>query len=167
VRPDRGQLVEEVVEVDDEILEDREVRKGFDGDRALAHVPDVGAAGEPRAPVDVRAAGPADPHATGPPEGEGRIEMILDVIQSVQDDHVAAVRDSVLLERRPPTALRPVPAHPEDDLRIGHQYFLSAGCHFVIFTGRYSIRGAPYVRKARVCFRKFASSRCWKSVRLR
>src|SRR5206468_7845363 len=76
VRSDRGQLVEEVVEVDDEVLEDREVRKGFDGDRALAHVPDVGAAGEPRAPVDVRAAGPADPHATGPPEGEGRIEMI-------------------------------------------------------------------------------------------
>src|SRR5205823_14066985 len=45
VRSDRGQLVEEVVEVDDKVLEDREVRKGFDGDRALAHGPDVGAAG--------------------------------------------------------------------------------------------------------------------------
>src|SRR5207247_9617581 len=44
VRSDRGQLVEEVVEVDDKVLEDREVRKGFDGDGAIAQFPDVVAA---------------------------------------------------------------------------------------------------------------------------
>src|SRR5205823_8046641 len=46
------------------------------------------------------------------------------------------------------------------------QYFLSSGCQWVMVTGRYSILGPSGVRKARLCLRKFASSRFGKSVRV-
>src|SRR6266571_6895430 len=120
VRRHRRKLLQEIVEVYDEVLEDREVRERIDRDGALVDVADVRAARELRLAVHVRAARAADPHPARPPVRQRGVEVVLDVIQSVEDDHVVAVRDSVLLVRRLRPRRRSIPLHPEHDVPLGH-----------------------------------------------
>src|SRR5205807_10160908 len=112
VRSDGGQLLQEIIEVHHEVLEDREVRERLDRHRALVDIADVGATGEARTAVDIGAARTANAHAAGPTEGEGRIDVVLDVIQAVQDDHVVTIRDPIFLEGGPSARFRAIPLYP-------------------------------------------------------
>src|SRR5947209_802491 len=120
VRRDGRELREEIVEVHDEVLEDREVRERIDRHRALVDVADVRATREPRRAVHVRPARTTDAHAARPPVRQRGVEVVLDVIQSVEDDHVVPIRDAVLLVRWLASRLRSVPLHPEHDVPPGH-----------------------------------------------
>src|SRR3990170_203505 len=120
VRLDGSELVQEIIEVHDEVLDDREVREGIDRHDAPMDVPDVRAARELRLSVHVRPAGAADPHAAGPAEGQGWIHRVLDVVQAVEDDHVVPVRDAVALVGGLRVLLGPVAFHAEDDVPVCH-----------------------------------------------
>src|SRR4029079_6659633 len=62
---------------------------------------DRGGAGEAVAPFHVHRAGPADALAARPAEGEGRVDLILDLDQRVEDHRPALVEvDGVTVEAR-------------------------------------------------------------------
>src|SRR5262249_54102849 len=71
---------------------------------------DVLGAGERVGAVDVHGARPAHSFAAGPPEGQGRIHLVLDLDKSVQDHRSAGVEvDLVAVDARIAAGIR-VPA---------------------------------------------------------
>lgn len=110
-------LVVEVGHVHDQVLDDEHVRQRRD--RRGGPVGDLGEAGEAVAAVDVHGAGPADALAAGPPEGEGRIDLVLDLDEGVED-HGAALPevDLVVLELRLRGVVRGPPVDREG-LEVG------------------------------------------------
>src|SRR5439155_1359542 len=116
----RRELLQEIVEVDHEVLEDREVRERIDRHGAPVDVSDVRAAREPRLAVHVRPARAADPHPARPPVRQRGVDLVLDVIQSIEDDHVVPVRNPILLVGWLASGLGPVSLHAEHDVAFGH-----------------------------------------------
>ena len=93
-RFDRGVLLVELVEVGHEVLDDRQVRQREDLDRARDRG-DRLRAGERIDAVDVHRAGPADALAAGAAERQGRIDLVLDLDQRVENHRPAAVEVDV------------------------------------------------------------------------
>src|SRR6266849_6117727 len=91
-RFDGLQLVHEVLHVDDEVANDREVLERLDSDGSGPVVAEEGVAGELRGSVDHHPAAPADAHPARPPIAEAAVNVRLDVVERVQDHH-ALVRE--------------------------------------------------------------------------
>lgn len=92
-------LIVEVSHVHDQVLDHEHVRQRRD--RRGSPVRDLGEAGETVAAVNIHSAGPADSLAAGPSEGEGRIDLVLNLDQGVEDHGTALLEvDLVVLELR-------------------------------------------------------------------
>ena len=85
-----GVLGIEVGEVGDEVLDHRHVRQRVDLHVALDLVHAVDA-GQRVDAVDVHRAGAADALAAGAAEGQGRVDLVLDLDQRVEDHRAAGV----------------------------------------------------------------------------
>jgi succinate dehydrogenase / fumarate reductase iron-sulfur subunit len=85
---DRGVLGVEVGQVRHQILDDRHMRQRVDLDFAR-HLVDGLGAGQGVGAVDIHGAGAAHALAAGTAEGQGRIQLILDLEQGVQDHRAA------------------------------------------------------------------------------
>lgn len=106
-------LVVEVGHVDDEVLDDEHVRQRGDG-RGVGPVGDLGEAGEAVAAVDVHGAGAADALAAGAAEGEGRVDLVLDLDEGVEHHGPALLEvDLVVFELRLRGAVRGPPVDRE------------------------------------------------------
>src|SRR5688572_11669379 len=108
-RLDRGVLREDGVEVRDQIFDDRHMRQRVDLHIAL-HVRNVFGAGEGVGAVDVHRARPAHPFPAGAAEGQGRIDLVLDLDQGVQDHRAARIEIDLVAVDGGVAALVRVPA---------------------------------------------------------
>src|SRR5690606_25454524 len=90
-RLDRGVLRVEVGQVRDQVLDHAHVRQRVDRHLGLLAVRDGAGAGQGVRAVDVHRARTADALAAGAPEGQGRVNLVLDLDQRVQDHRAALV----------------------------------------------------------------------------
>src|SRR5712692_2831428 len=166
-RFDGLQLVHEVLHVDDEVANDREVLERLDSDGSGPVVAEEGVAGELRGSVDHHPAAPADAHPARPPIAEAAVNVRLDVVERVQDHHaLVRERNVIRLEARCLVLFGIEARGPDRDPLFRHQYVLACGLKLPIRTSRYSSLGrGPSARNASVCFSHFASSRSGKSRR--
>jgi hypothetical protein len=88
---DRGQLRVGVVQVRNQILDDVQMRQRIDFDGSLDLV-DVLGTGQRVGAVDIHRTGTAYALAAGAPEGERRIDLVLDLVQRVQDHRPAIIQ---------------------------------------------------------------------------
>lgn len=110
-------LIVEVGHVHDQVLDHEHVRQRRDRRGGLRG--DLRQAGEAVAAVNVHRAGPADSLAAGPPEGEGRVDLVLDLDEGVEDHGAALLEvDLVVLELRLRGVVRGPPVDREG-LEIG------------------------------------------------
>ena len=90
----------EVAEVGHKVLDHIAVWQGLDVNRLVRWL-DVLQAGQPVLAVYVHGAGTADPLSAGSSEGEGRVHLVLDLNQGIEDHGTALVQiDRELLEER-------------------------------------------------------------------
>mmetsp|Transcript_76177 Transcript_76177/g.172236 ORF Transcript_76177/g.172236 Transcript_76177/m.172236 type:complete len:345 (-) Transcript_76177:2-1036(-) len=112
-------LVVEVREVRHEVLDHVGVGQGLDLNRLVTRL-DVQQAGQAVLAVDVHGAGAADALPAGAAEGQGRIVLVLDLDERVQDHGAAGLQvDGVLLQERLCHGVRVVAVDAEG-LRRGH-----------------------------------------------
>src|SRR2546428_729094 len=74
--------------------------------------------GKLRLAVNIRSTAAADAHTTRPPVGECSVDVILDVVQRVKDNHISSIGDLVLLDVWLSLNLGSIP----EDLQGGHFY---------------------------------------------
>lgn len=111
-------LAVEVGHVDDEVLDDEHVGEGGDGSGVGGGLGDLGEAGEAVVAVDVHGAGAADALAAGAAEGEGGVDLVLDLDQGVEHHGPALGEvDLVALEPGLRRGLVGVPAVDRERLR--------------------------------------------------
>ena len=90
----------EMREIGDQILDHGHVWQRIDLHRAFHLVHAIGT-GQRVDPVDVHRAGSADAFAAGPAEGQGRVDLVLDLDQRVQDHRAAGVHiDEIRVDGR-------------------------------------------------------------------
>ena len=94
---------------------------------------EVGVAGEPGLAVDAHAARAADRGAAGAADPDRAVEAALRLQDPLEHRAVRLELDRVLVPVGRLARLGVVAAQAEREL--GHQYFLSSGCHCVIVTG--------------------------------
>ncbi len=89
-RHDAGVLGIEMRQIRDQILDHRHVRQRIDLHVALDLLHSI-KAGQRVDPVDIHRAGATDAFAAGPAEGQGRIDLVLDLDQRVQNHRPAGI----------------------------------------------------------------------------
>src|SRR5207245_1799171 len=94
---DRLQLLHEAAHVDDEVADHGEVGKRLDHDRPGQVVAEERGAAELGGSVHVHPATAADAHAAGPAVAHAAVDVSLDPVQPVENDHVVLERDLVRL----------------------------------------------------------------------
>ena len=114
------ELLQEVAHVHDQVADDREVLQGLDDDGLGVELAEEGRAGQPGDVVDHHPAGPAHAHPARPAIGDAAVDVVLDVVEGVEDDHVLAVGDLVLVEVRRRAVFGTVPGHLQREDLVGH-----------------------------------------------
>ena len=95
-RLDRPVGVEERLHVDDQVLQQRQALDRLDRDLVALvadQVLDQDLAAQPVPAVDPHGVGPADAVRAGPAEGQGAVDVPLDVVQDVQQPVAGLRRD--------------------------------------------------------------------------
>ena len=92
------ELPHEITDVNDQIADDRKISQRLDAKRSGGVIRHERRAGQLRLTVHGHPATAANPHAAGPPVGERAVELVLDVIQSVEDHPVFRARHLVFIE---------------------------------------------------------------------
>lgn len=78
-------LVIKISHIHHQILNHEHMRQRGDRRRPSTRIGDLGETREPVTSIDVHGAGTADPLATRSAEGEGRVDLVLDLDESVED----------------------------------------------------------------------------------
>src|SRR6185503_3172985 len=100
IRFNEGILRVEIGQVRNEILHDRHRRQWIDGDGS-GNVRNRLGTGERIAACNVHRTGPADSFAAGTAKGQGRIDLVLDLDQGVENHWTAALQiDRIGVEAR-------------------------------------------------------------------
>src|SRR5262249_52160456 len=110
-RLDACKLAEEVTDLDDEIADDWKISERFDAHWSRTVVGQERRTGKLWLAVDRHAAAAADAHAARPTIGQGAINAVFDVVETVEDHPLFRVRDFVLLEADARITLRSIAGH--------------------------------------------------------
>ncbi|AEM42305.1 hypothetical protein KVU_2465 [Ketogulonicigenium vulgare WSH-001] len=115
-RHNAGMLGIEMRQIRYQILDHRHMRQRIDADIAADFVQAIDA-GQSILPVDIHRARAADPLAAGPAEGQGRVDLVLDLDQNVQHHRAALIQiDEIGVEAR----VRAIIGRPAIYLHLAH-----------------------------------------------
>src|SRR5207245_6737345 len=105
------QFFHKILDVYDQIFDYWEIGERFNLDLfALEFMQEAGT-GKLRLAVNICSTAAADAHAARPPVRECPVNVILDIIQRVKNDHVPSVRNLVLLDVGFSLNLRSIPEY--------------------------------------------------------
>src|SRR5262249_42300507 len=109
------QLAHEIGEIHHEVAHHRKVVQGFDTNGTRQVVGQEGRARELRRAVHLHPTATTHAHPAQPPEGEGSVQVVLDVVEGIQDHPVLPKWDLVVLEGGFGFPFRPIARYGERD----------------------------------------------------
>src|SRR5205807_4033553 len=88
----------EVIHVDDQVFDDWKVGERFHLDRPTLELMEKASTGELRDAINVCTTAAADPHSARPTIGQRPIQIRLDVVESVKNNHILPIGHFVILK---------------------------------------------------------------------